>query len=61
VRSEGGDSCGNSTSLETPQEALFFRGGSSRARGKRPPKAEHNSTTDFNKAKLLHQVYYTKF
>ncbi|WP_411955555.1 hypothetical protein ACKXGF_04190 [Alkalibacillus sp. S2W] len=43
VRSEGGDSCGNSTCLETPQEVLSFRGGSSRARGKRPPTADHNS------------------
>ncbi|MGM8216153.1 hypothetical protein ACLIA0_11320 [Bacillaceae bacterium W0354] len=42
VKSEGGDSCGNSTSLETPQEVSFFRGGSSRARGKRPPIAIHN-------------------
>ncbi|WP_411954366.1 hypothetical protein ACKXGF_00050 [Alkalibacillus sp. S2W] len=49
VRSEGGDSCGNSTSLETPQARLFGRGGSSRARGKRPPKADHNINNGFNR------------
>ncbi|RSL30890.1 hypothetical protein D7Z54_23220 [Salibacterium salarium] len=34
---EGGESCGKSASLETPQAGVFCRGGSSRARGKRPP------------------------
>lgn len=29
-------------SLETPQEVIFFRGGSSHARGKRPPEVEIN-------------------
>ena len=39
---DGGDSCGNSVSLETSQELGFFRGGSSHARGKRPPVVKGN-------------------
>src|SRR5699024_9836767 len=42
---DGGDSCGNSMSLETPQEVNFFRGGSSHARGKRPPVVKGNGVT----------------
>jgi len=42
IVTEGGDSCGKSMSLETPQEATFFRGGSSHARGKHPPAVKIN-------------------
>ena len=37
------DSCGISMSLETPQEVIFFRGGSSHARGKLPAGATLNA------------------
>src|SRR5699024_5207333 len=40
---EGGDSCGNSMSLETPE--CEAHGGSSHARGKRPPAVEINSSS----------------
>src|SRR5690625_1727662 len=38
-------------SLETPQEVNFFRGGSSHARGKRPPVVKGNgvTVTSFNR------------
>jgi hypothetical protein len=54
----GGDSCGKSMSLETPQEVIFFQGGSSHARGKRPPAMEINgfccTLPDWSAITILH-------
>jgi len=36
-------------SLETPQEVNFFRGGSSHARGKRPPEVQINGVNEQDK------------
>src|SRR5690625_52298 len=43
IGTEGGDSCGNSMSLKTPE--CEAHGGSSHARGKRPPAVEINSSS----------------
>src|SRR5699024_4860686 len=47
IGTEGGDSCGNSMSLETPE--CEAHGGSSHARGKRPPAVEINSFSSYPK------------
>src|SRR5699024_8305776 len=47
IGTEGGDSCGNSMSLETPE--CEAHGGSSHARGKRPPAVEINSLAHIQK------------
>src|SRR5690625_2768856 len=47
IGTEGGDSCGNSMSLETPE--CEAHGGSSHARGKRPAAVEINSPAHIQK------------
>ncbi|GAA0459381.1 hypothetical protein GCM10008935_13320 [Alkalibacillus silvisoli] len=50
MRSVGGDACGKSTRLETPQATLFGRGGSSRA----PAKKTLRQTTVGKFKQMLH-------
>src|SRR5699024_7359648 len=55
IGTEGGDSCGNSMSLETPECDMGWKAnillarGSSHARGKRPPAVEINSFSSYPK------------
>src|SRR5699024_5044509 len=55
IGTEGGDSCGNSMSLETPE--CEAHGGSSNARGKRPPAVEINSLSSYPKNTDLRFTY----
>src|SRR5699024_2776537 len=55
IGTEGGDSCGNS-SLETPE--CEAHGGSSHARGKRPPAVEINSFSSYPKNTHLRTNIY---
>src|SRR5699024_9433554 len=57
IGTEGGDSCGNSMSLETPE--CEAHGGSSHARGKRPPAVEINSFSSYPKnTDLSTNIYF---
>src|SRR5699024_2762055 len=57
IGTEGGDSCGNSMSLETPE--CEAHGGSSHARGKRPPAVEINSFSSYPKnTDLRTNIYF---
>src|SRR5699024_5222647 len=56
IGTEGGDSCGNSMSLETPE--CEAHGGSSHARGKRPPAVEINSFSSYPKIRIYVQIYF---
>src|SRR5699024_4254310 len=57
IGTEGGDSCGNSMSLETPECEAY--GGSSNARGKRPPAMEINSFSSYPKnTDLRTNIYF---
>lgn len=48
-------------SLETPQEVIFFRGGSSHARGKRPPEVEINGVRKQDKRHSREPYDYATF
>src|SRR5690625_4640236 len=56
IGTKGGDSCGNSMSLETPE--CEAHGGSSHARGKRPPAVEINSFSSYPKNTDLRTTIY---
>ena len=48
-------------SLEPPKEVNFFRGGSSHARGKRPPEVKINGVRERHKRHSLQHLDYAIF